>query len=232
MAQSHRFIQIFGLHRSGTNFLKYLFEKNLNQVLVIQEVLAWKHGPLPINLGSTTSLSRVHPDLPTQATEGNVRTAVIAKPLKPWLASIKRIREAVIGAEIGWTEDRVTGWTARWVSLNSHWLEAKPEWSKYKIFTWFEDLFLNTESELERVCNELHLHLNVTNRTLANGFAMLPSSEGMHGDSIPGKDPIERESLLLALTEPDIPPEMWRLAVRECERLQVDQSNLRLLPRI
>lgn len=40
-----RYIKIWGLKRSGTNYLRWWLENNFKDVKVLMDILGWKHGP-------------------------------------------------------------------------------------------------------------------------------------------------------------------------------------------
>lgn len=44
------FIKQYGAKRTGTNYLKYILHLNYSNILVLSNILGWKHGCVPVNI--------------------------------------------------------------------------------------------------------------------------------------------------------------------------------------
>lgn len=117
-------IKIWGLKRSGTNFLRWCLAENLEDVTVLMDVLGWKHGiptvrPFPKWQSwypqwcpPTSPVSEeVLLDLLDRATKREIRHVIITKSVETWVASIARYEKSIISLLPDyWLESRVRQW--------------------------------------------------------------------------------------------------------------------------
>ncbi len=116
-----QYIKIYGLHRSGTNYLKCMIEANFNRVRVLQNIGGTKHNR--INFSHQTDFTQVESDL----TIGELSTinrlfaakkipyVMIYKHPAAWLKSYARYKKLTINNEYIETH------MGMYNMLNHHW---------------------------------------------------------------------------------------------------------------
>jgi len=131
----------YGEERSGTNYLKRLFEINFTDAVVFGSVLGWKHGLFQLTNGHASPSAKDHEDWVLQKRiEGKIfsvdnyplpydeqfllRAArdlnylISYKPMLPWLVSVKRFRFPKREYE----EELVDGLFRRFIANYKTWL--------------------------------------------------------------------------------------------------------------
>lgn len=140
------YIKIYGLQRSGTNYLKALLEHNFD-VRVLQNIGGWKHG----KVGTPTDWSQVDTDLNEEEIrriEGAMATIpkiFIRKELQPWLVSVKKFLSPRSGVM---TDDE----------LVAHYEEMNAHWARFCYEVWYADLRENLPRTLESIRAEFGLN--------------------------------------------------------------------------
>ena len=129
-------IKLFGLRRSGTNYLQLLLKQNY-KAKVLTNKGGWKHGKY-----------RVYKELGYE-----IDCVFISKNIFSWLTSMQRRyakRHSLI-AMIG-----VPDYVNLWSLIHENWLNV-PLKEKKKSFVKYEDLIVDPEKVCVRVAKELNL---------------------------------------------------------------------------
>ncbi|NJL70067.1 MAG: sulfotransferase [Candidatus Competibacteraceae bacterium] len=154
----------YGAERTGTNYLKLLVERNIENSLVFPSVFGWKHA-VPIN----------HQDWLKRADKGNVVMSVDARTPLPYtaeflqgvldkgliylvnvkdpyasLASFKRFQ-----SKHPWDEKSIRAWCQRWNRRYAAWLKLAEE--KPGVVIRYEDLNENAEAQIAKIADKFGL---------------------------------------------------------------------------
>ena len=115
-----RYLKQYGIQRSGTNFMRAMFEMNLN-CRVLSNIGGFKHGEIT----NATNMKIVKTELPLSEiklidqklqTNKIPRITIIRNPYA-WIPSIARYYNKSI------TKDFINEQIQRYINLNSHWAE-------------------------------------------------------------------------------------------------------------
>jgi len=91
------YIKIWGLKRSGTNYLRWLLEENFRDTKVLMDIFGWKHGPPVVTQDQRFWWPEWKPGtmihLTQQLLTSPVKHVLISKCLPNWIASMKRYYE-------------------------------------------------------------------------------------------------------------------------------------------
>ena len=149
------FVKIYGLQRSGTNFLEWLIRKNFAKARVLVDETGWKHGPVPDAVDwrgldwsdpewspwekrafAARRRNRLGPalaDLRAAVERGDLRTCMIAKDPYSWWVSYARYQ----GRPSSPVEPRAV---RLWADLNRHWRGYAAANERRTLFLRYEDL--------------------------------------------------------------------------------------------
>ncbi len=91
-----KYLKLYGLQRSGTNYLKYLLEQNFH-VFVLQNWLGWKHGPVEFLKDNETlwrdlSICTLSPDQKASIKFSQTPRIAIQKNVLAWLMSFYKYK--------------------------------------------------------------------------------------------------------------------------------------------
>lgn len=170
-----RFIKIYGLQRSGTNYLEWLLNKNLASVKVLVDETGWKHGYIPATFdvnglnwsppymdeqeAYNFAQRRLHRlgDLVTRLEESvkqnDLCFTFISKDPYSWYASYARFE----GLPYSPIDPKILEY---WCLLNRHWYEFSLANKDRCYFLRYADLLAEPEVTLARVCTQLNLRFS------------------------------------------------------------------------
>jgi len=80
-----KYIKIFGIQRTGTNYIQQLAQKNFINVNAYDNHMGWKHGP-PL---APETIQKKWPKIDIEALRGNVHPIIMIKNPYSWQQSIK-----------------------------------------------------------------------------------------------------------------------------------------------
>lgn len=202
------FVKIYGLQRSGTNWLKYLLERNFVDTVVVDLPLGNKHeAPRPAEAlrawrspgsdrpaGAPDELPYCLGDLERAFADGEVRAVAVVKPLLAWLLSFHRFRRlkepdryAVLDAKM------ITQWTDRWISTNLAYLDGLAELRWKHAVIDYRELVLALPPTMARLGSELALSPANGTRWSTADRRMRRSTDAVHGDDIVSDAPFDLE---------------------------------------
>ena len=86
-----KYLKLYGLQRSGTNYLKWILEQNFN-VFVLQNFRGWKHGEVLFlskdeDYNRDLSVSTLNPEQKSEIKNQDVPRIAIKKDIHAWLVS-------------------------------------------------------------------------------------------------------------------------------------------------
>ena len=159
-----RYLELFGLQRSGTDYLQWLLEHNFSGARVLVAETGWKHGPVPVAIDGS-GRDWHGPDWPLEVAEPFVERRLAA--LGPagiedlerafgtrrflyvfvvedpyaWCASFARYA----GRDLG---DSALGAIELWGRRNRHWLDVARRFADRSRMVRYEDLLADSEAAL------------------------------------------------------------------------------------
>lgn len=173
------FIKLFGLERSGTNYLEWLIRENFLDTKVLVDETGWKHGRIPECVswdGSDWSdprwnedkrrgfverrrarLGELMPKLMDTVESGEMLYCMIRKNPYSWCASYALYR----GKPISPVQPHVI---KRWVEYNEHWHSYAVSHPTKTCFFKYEDVLTAPEKCLEVIAARFGLELSETRR--------------------------------------------------------------------
>lgn len=137
------YAKVWGLKRSGTNFLCWLLEENFNDIEVLTEVGGWKHGFKPKEVdwtglswvdsergdrrqGMNMAKNRMTPEIRDAFETGAVLDLFAVKDPYAWIDSYDRFAHTHFKQDIRTPEEMCRIWN----NFNRHWMEAGCRWVK------------------------------------------------------------------------------------------------------
>lgn len=187
-----KYVKVYGVQRSGTNWIKYVLEQNFKRVTEINLPLGDKHyAPDPVSsyqtwIGESASTGDYDTKEIERALERRqLRIAVVVKPLLPWLVSFHTYRSFKAGHEIELTREKTLEWTKIWIERNRRYYEVVPRLGFPYTFVGYEHLLRKPETELPRISKELGLRLTAKEEwRLGLDRRMRRSKDSEHGESV------------------------------------------------
>ena len=169
--QSHNnvFIKIYGLQRSGTNYLEWLLRNNLKDVHVLVDETGWKHGFVPDTI-DWGGYDWSDPDMPlpdkhqfaerrrhrlgglmeqlVEAVEnGELRYCIVSKDPYSWYASYARYTASPcspVRSEL----------IEHWCALNRHWYQYSRTNEARSCFLRYSDLLERPRDTIAGLCRQ------------------------------------------------------------------------------
>lgn len=184
-------MKIYGLQRSGTNYLKFLLESNFKNVVVIDLPLGNKHEAAAPHWHSMKNASlplsdpaHCSAELRSSLERGEVRFAFISKPLLPWLSSFRRYRELKSKQSVEWTESFVERAVNLWVNRTVEWLDWIPKCTGKFNWMLYDDLVRDKVLSLQTI--EGDLEIGELNRVLelAESTKMRRGTDQQHAQNL------------------------------------------------
>lgn len=157
-------VQVFGLQRSGTNYLHWVIQRDLDAEPV--ESAGWKHA---FPWEKRTGLHGKHPQPDTIVETLNalrVRPVVVSKDLPHWLASIERN-----------PKDYERGGGAVEADKAKAWVRFHQEWSAYAPIVRYEDFVADFSGALDRLARLLDVRVTARKQP-----KKVPNSPRWHPD--------------------------------------------------
>ncbi len=150
------YVKVYGLPRSGTNYLQALFLRNFPRVEFLVNILGWKHGPA-VNRYEWLLRSGKRPEL-LEAIKDSVHTVIITKDPFAWITSYCNYyfgESSPASRNLTFVKDL----TAQYCNLHRHWYEhfidgvnsCKARFVKY------EDLLMDFQNELAQLADDFKL---------------------------------------------------------------------------
>lgn len=184
-----RFLKLYGLERSGTNYLEWLLRKNFPELCVLVDETGWKHGAVPAavdwsgrdwtdpewdaartRLYLRRLMARIGSSLePLQAAvaDGEMMFCFISKNPYSWYASFARYRQMPYSP----VNPR---FVERWCALNRHWRAFSRERADASLFLRYEDLIEDADRHMTQIAEHLRLPRS-EHKTLSCHFRMTMS---------------------------------------------------------
>jgi len=165
------FVKIYGDKRVGTNYMKFVLEKNFH-VVALMNILGWKHGKHPEKIDWSGDswidprfkknrknfvklraqiLKCVPEGLKRACRRGNLRYIVCVRhPIHSFVSHMK---------VLGYKEDYITKYIKRWNNVYSDWSNLVDS-HKRAIFVRHEDMVGNFEHTMEIIRKALQLQVS------------------------------------------------------------------------
>jgi len=139
-------IKIFGLQRTGTNYLQELCKKNFPDKITIVHDFGWKHGPI-----AYTPLHWVEESARKKAEDKEIDCLVIIKNPYTWIESIKKWWPKEYGYELS-IEEYIEVYNVRYSSYLYYLRHEKPVifYRRVQLIR-YEDLLTNLHGTMNTI---------------------------------------------------------------------------------
>lgn len=203
------FVKVYGLQRSGTNWMKFLLEANFDDVIAVDLPLGskhelprpkealeeWRHmAERPID---TDRVPYTLDQLEGALTAGDVRAVVVIKPLLPWLVSFfryRRLKERDAYPEL--TPDLAGRWTRRWIDMNAALVTSTPAFGWRSAIVDYHALLEHFDRAMRSLQQSLELGRAGDAPWVSSDRAMRRSTDEMHQEEVVSDRPFRRSYYL------------------------------------
>ena len=184
-------IKIYGLRTSGSNWLQWLLENNINDTIVLRNQLAWKHGN-PTNKIDWTGeeiywddkhalgyeYGKVLDSIKYEKLKNGKNILEIKDEVEEVFNSGKLIHCFIVKHPYSWMHSRVIKRNKNLEQEIRDWNERIKSYFEFdypsKIVISYEKLNMNPKLEIENICNKFLLNIKSdfrdTNDNLTHGF--------------------------------------------------------------